>query len=48
MSAMSMNIGDPVLGDLVIVGKHIQPIEYEATDEHNDRHIDEVLYENYD
>lgn len=43
MSAMSINAsGDPLLGDLVIVGKHIEPIEYEATDENNIRSLGDI------
>ena len=39
VSLMSMNNED-IMGDLVVVGKHIRPIEFEATNENHDKHID--------
>lgn len=45
---MSMHEHSNFFNDLVIIGKHIEPISCMATNEQqNFSEIDEVLYENY-
>lgn len=45
---MSINENSQFLSDLVVIGKHIEPIECQATNEQqNFCEIDEILYENY-